>query len=161
MNELVSIDRYEKQIQGAKGKCLEGALIIGKALLAIKEGNLYLSVGAKTFEHYAEQTHGISRSSAYNYIGVYKYFGPLLLADPSLQAVDPSRLIRLLPLIDETNKEDLLHMAASVPDEKGFSNNIRNRKGKVATDECDHPDGFDPVGYEVCRHCNLKRKVTG
>lgn len=157
MNQVVSLDQHEKAIQRGKGKGLEGALMIGKALKAIQDGNLYLQVGAKSFDKYVQDHHGFSRSTAYNMIKVFKYFGPPLLADPSLQSVDPTRLVRLLPLITESNKMDLLHMAVTVPDEKGFSNNLRNKKGKTATDD-PHEHLWEPIPFEQCKTCGLRRK---
>ena len=161
MEVAISLQRCEKQILEGKGDGLRGALRIGKALSIISEGNLWVQVGAKSFDQYVSTHHGFSRSTSYNMMAVSKYFGPELLADPSLMTIDPTRLIRLLPLVTESNKLDLLHDAAQIPDAKGFENQLRNKRGKVGTDECDHPDGFKPVEYEVCPHCNLKRKVAG
>ena len=158
MQNSVSLDRCEKEIMAGKGQGLLGALRIGKALEIVSDGNLWVQVGAKSFDSYVSNTHGFSRSTAYNMISVARYFGPLLLADPSLQTVDPSRLVKLLPLVTEENKEELLHMAANVPDAAGFDANLRNKKGKTAPDECSHPDGYVPF-LEKCPICEHKRKI--
>jgi len=158
MQLIQSLDVLEKKIISGKAKGLEGALQIGIALEKIKENNMYLAAGSKTFEQYVENTHGFSRSSAYNFINVARYFGPLLLADPSLQTVDPSRLVKLLPLITEVNKEELLHSAAQMPDARGFDNLIRSLQKKVCTDD-PHEHDFVPINIEQCSVCGLRRKV--
>ena len=158
MNQSVSLDRCEKEIMAGKGQGLLGALRIGKALEIVSDGNLWVQVGAKSFDSYVSNTHGFSRSTAYNMMSVARYFGPLLLADPSLQAVDPSRLVKLLPLIDENNKEELLHSAAQMPDARGFDNLIRSLQKKVCTDD-PHEHEFEPIPYEACKHCGLRRKI--
>ena len=159
MNISLNLDSCEKQIQNGKLKGTIGALQIGKALLAINEGNLWAGSGAKNFESYVSQAHGFSRSTAYNLMSIYFEFGQQLLADPSLQTIDTTRLIRLLPFTENHDKETLLHSAAQIPDTAGWENNLRNMRGKVGTDECCHPEGFKPVGYEVCPICNQRRKV--
>jgi len=158
MNQTVSLDRCEREIMAGKGQGLLGAIRIGKSLDIINDGNLWVQVGAKSFEAYVSNTHGFSRSTAYNMMSVARYFGPLLLEDPSLQTVDVTRLIRLLPLVTAENKDDLLRDAALIPDARGFENQIRNRKGKVATDD-DHTHEFEPIPYEACVHCGLRRKI--
>ena len=157
--EIVSLEKYEAEISEGKKRGLLGALQIGRALSRIQEGNLFLSDGCDNFAVYCEKTHGIKRSTAYNMISVYTTWGQAILANPEFQSVDPTRLIRLLPLIEKEDKDELLRDAVFIPDAAGFNNNLRNRAGKVGTDECSHPDGFEPIGYEVCPRCRLRRKV--
>jgi hypothetical protein len=152
------LDVLEKQILSGKRAGLLGGIQIGGALNQINEGNLWLETDAKSFVKYVQDTHGFGRSSAYNLMGIAKTFGKHILADPSLQSIEPTRLVRLLPFVDESNQLDLLHEAATVPSAQAFDDNLRNRKGKVATDECGHPV-WEPW-LEICPKCRKTRKYT-
>jgi hypothetical protein len=154
-----SLDVYEKQIVAGRRAGLLGAIQIGAALEKIREGNLWATTGAKSFEKYASAAHGFQRSSIYNMIGVSKAFGKYILADPSLQSIEPTRLIRLLPHVQEldgqSNVEDLLHSAAQIPGAQAFDDTLRNMSGKVATDECNHT--WEPF-LQRCPTCKKTRK---
>ena len=155
---VVTLENYEAEISEGKKRGLLGALQIGRALSRIQSGNLFLSDGCDNFAAYCEKTHGIKRSTAYNMISVYTTWGQKILDNPEFQSVDPSRLIRLLPLTTEVNAEDLLLDAACIPDAAGFENNLRNRRGEVGTDQCDEHD-FRPIPWTQCSKCGLRRKI--
>ena len=156
---IVSLDTYEREIEKGKGKGLLGALQIGRALHQIKEGNLWAtSDGCKTFEKYAESIHGFKRSTCFNLIAVWNTWGEKILETPEFQSVDTSRLVRLLPFVGEDDKQELLRDAVFIPDERGFSANLRNRRGLTAPDECETHD-WQPVPYEQCTVCKQRRKV--
>lgn len=150
------LDQYEKQISAGKRAGLLGAIQIGAALDSIRKGNLWLNTGAKSFDKYVQSAHGFSRSTTYNMIGVATTFGKHILANHSLQSIEPTRLIRLLPHITESNCVDLLHSAAQIPGAEAFNDTIRNMAGKVATDD-DHPHDFEPW-LERCSVCHKTRK---
>jgi hypothetical protein len=154
-----TLDVWEREIQLAKSKSVVSLLTIGRALSAISEGSLWMPTGCKSFDQYCEQAHGFKRSWAYNLIGVWGKFGPLMIADASLMGTDITRLSRLLPLATEENREELLHSAAQIPDSQGFDNLIRNLQGKIGTDECQSHD-FQPIDYEQCKICGQRRKVV-
>jgi hypothetical protein len=155
------LDYYEKSIATGKRSGLMGAIQIGMALERIREGGLWVETGAKSFEKYASAAHGFGRSTCYNLISVAVKFGKHILADPSLQSIEPTRLIRLLPHVQEldgqSNVEDLLHSAAQIPGAQAFDDTLRNMSGKVATDECSHSDGFKPF-LERCPSCQKTRR---
>jgi hypothetical protein len=159
MEKALTLHDYEMEIQKAKQGGAISFLRIGRALAGIQESGVWRSV-APTFECYAEQCQGFKRSWAYSLIAVFHNFDAQLTADAGLQTVDVTRLVKLLPVVTPENTEELLHAAANIPDIKGFENQIRNLTGKVASDQCSHPQGFTPVGYEVCPICNLKRKMV-
>ncbi len=157
-----NLDSYEKQISAGKRAGLLGGIQIGAALNAINDGNLWIGVGVASFPKYVQAVHGFSRSSAYNLMGIAKIFGKYILADQSLQSIEPTRLIRLLPFVQEldgqSNTEHLLHQAAHIPDAVGFDNQLRNMAGKTATDDA-HTHSWQPINVEQCTVCGLRRKV--
>lgn len=155
---VVTLEKYEAEISEGKKRGLLGALQIGRALKRIQEGNLFLSDECDNFAVYCEKTHGLKRSTAYNMIAVYSTWGQAILANPEFQSVDPTRLIRLLPLIDTNDPTELLHDAVFVPDKAGFENNLRNRRNLVGTDQCNEHD-FRPIPWTQCSKCGLRRKI--
>jgi hypothetical protein len=157
MQVAITLDEYEKQIQTGKSKTILGALQVGRALMGIRDGNLWVISGAKSFEKYASAAHGFSKSTIYNLIGVYREYGPQLLSEPSLQSVEPTRLYRLLPFTTPENKEELVNMAAHCPSVESFENNIRTLRGEVGTDECEH--NFQPVNFLQCDKCGKRVKA--
>lgn len=155
---IVSLQSLEEEISKGKKHGLIGALQIGRSLDKIQDGNLWMPTGCKSFWKYAEQVHGFGRSTTYNLCAVYRTFGEKILQNQELQSIEPTRLIRLLPYTTESNCVGLLHQAAMIPDVAGFDANLRNLQKKIAPDQCNHPEGFVPVGYEVCKICGQRRK---
>jgi hypothetical protein len=153
-----TLEEYEKDITEGRKHGLMGALKIGRALQNIDTGNLWVQTGCKNLSEYAEKTHGIKKSSCYSLIGVWQKWGEYILAHPELQQVDPTRLVRLLPLVDGHDSELLIHTALTVPSAKAFDDTIRELGGKVPTDCCvEH--NFIPIAVERCSVCGLKRKI--
>ena len=157
MEPTIGIEKHEKDINDGKKAGLIGALKIGRALKAINEGNLWLPF-APTFESYCSQAHGFQKSSAYNLMALWSTWGDYLVSHPELQVLEPTRLVKLLPHATEENKEELLHMAAEIPDYKGFENNLRNLQGKTGTDD-PHEHDWVSIQMERCEICGLRRKV--
>jgi len=155
---VLKLEDLEKEISDGRRRGLLGALQIGRALKRIQEGNLFLTDGCDTFPAYCEKTWGFRRSSAYNFIAVYQTWGQAILANPEFQSVDPTRLIRLLPLIEKEDKDELLRDAVFIPDKAGFEANIRNRQGKAAPDQCEEHT-WEPIPYQQCTVCGLRRKL--
>ena len=79
---------------------------------------------------------------------------PILLADESLKMIDVTRCVRLLPYITDSNKVELLHMAATCP-APDFDANLRNLAGKKAPDECTEHEWRI---IKQCKKCGLKVK---
>jgi hypothetical protein len=157
MEKIPTLQTWEREIRESKGDGIKSFLRIGRALQAISSGNLWVGSNHDSFEHYCEDVHGFKRSWSYNLIGVWHIFGELLIADSTLQDVEITRLVKLLPLATEANKLDLVHMAATVPDVKGFEANCRNLRGLTAADE-EHEHDFQPIAWQVCSICGKKRK---
>ena len=155
---VVKLEDLEKEISEGRRRGLLGALQIGRALKRINENNLFLVAECKDIVQYSEKVWGFKRSSCYNLIAIYETWGQAILANPEFQAVDPTRLIRLLPLIESEDKDELLRDAVFIPDKAGFEANIRNRRGSIAPDQCEN-HSFQPIGIEQCTVCGLRRKI--
>jgi len=155
---VVKLEDLEKEISEGRRRGLLGALQIGRALKRINENNLFLVAECKDIVQYSEKVWGFKRSSCYNLIAIYETWGQAILANPEFQAVDPTRLIRLLPLIETEDKEELLRDAVFIPDAAGFENNLRNRRGEVATDD-EHEHAWQPIPWEQCSICKQRRKI--
>jgi hypothetical protein len=158
MNLIRSLADNESVIRRSKENMKRCYLLIGEALWLIQDGNLFQSAGFKDISSYAENVHGMKRSMCYNLIKVFCEFGGMIEDNKEYQGIDVTRLIELLPVCNETNKEELLHAAVNIPDSRGWDNTIRNLKGKVATDDTLHEHDFQPVGLLQCKICGLKIK---
>jgi len=158
MEIALSLDKLEKQISAGKRSGLLGGIQIGAALDKIREGNLWVTTGAKSFEKYASSAHGFGRSTIYNLMNIAVKFGRHILADPSLQSIEPTRLIRLLPFVDESNQLDLLHSASQIPGAQAFDDTLRNLGGKTGSDD-PHEHDYQPIPYEQCTICKHRRQI--
>jgi hypothetical protein len=85
-------------------------------------------------------------------MGISIQFGDRILPG---EVCDVTRLIKLLPLTTEENRDELFEMACHIPDAKGFDANIRNLRGKLAPDD-PHTHEFEPIPYAVCVHCKQR-----
>ncbi len=157
MEKRRSLDILEKQIHQGKKAGLLGALQIGMALEEINSGNLFLEARCKTISEYASKSHGIGRSTTFNLMAVATKFGRLILDDPSLQSIEPTRLIRLLPFVDDSNQLDLLHTAAQVPGAQAWDDTLRNLAGKTGSDD-PHTHSWEPINLLQCSVCGLRKK---
>ena len=92
------LTEQENAIVECKKRSALGFLGIGQALSIINKNDLWrFSDSCTSFSNYVEKSQGMKKSMAYALIGVYERFSPILLAHEDLKAVEPSRLIRLLP----------------------------------------------------------------
>jgi hypothetical protein len=147
----------EKEIEDCKKRSVLGFLGIGKALSIINKNDLWrFSDSCTSFSSYVENVQHIRKSWAYALCSVYEKFAPILLAHEDLKTVEVTRLVRLLPFIQEDNIEELTHTAANVP-AKAFDDTIRNLQGRKGTDECDHE--FEEIRFQQCTKCKLKVKA--
>ena len=158
MNIALRLADYEKEISEAKRGGVLSFLRIGKALHAINQGDLWQGQ-ASSFSSYVESALGFRRSWAYSMISVWQVWGTQLLEAPDLQSVEITRLVKLLPLTTDENKEELLHTAAHIPDVAGFENNLKNLRGKKGTDECTPDHRFQVVSFWQCELCGLRKKT--
>jgi hypothetical protein len=149
------LQEQEKAIRTGKEMGVMGFFEIGKALYIINKNDLWRFSEAKNFVEYVESCQGLKRTWSYALMGVYERFAPILADHEELRQVDVSRLVRLLPYVKDETATELALMAATTP-ARAFDANLRNMSGKVAPDECDHPDGF--VVIRKCKICGLRVK---
>ena len=127
-------------------------LHLGKMLLFVKEKELY--------KHYSEHTQtmsaflreidiGIGMSQSDHLIRVYRTFGEKLEG----RKIAFKRLLLVHSLVtDAASIEPLLDMAESLP-LKALNDTIREMRGKVASDACEHPES-ERQAFWRCLKCN-------
>jgi len=156
MEVAKTLHQLESEIRQNKSRLVMGSLIIGRNLCLISEGNLWVQSDVKSFEAYCEGELGFKKTWAYGLMGAYEKYGRLINDNPDLQTIDVTRVIKLLPVTTDDNKEELIHTAANIPDVKGFDNFLRELKGKMPTDaphECEWEE------WRRCKICGKMEKV--
>jgi len=151
---MKTLEECEKQISVGKKHGIVGAVQIGQALAQINKDNLWVVSGAQSFEKYVEGEHGFSRSTAYNMMSLSAQWGDRILAG---DVCDVTRLIKLLPLVTPETKDELFEMAVHTSDARGFDNNLRELRGKIATD-APHDHIWEPIPYQQCSVCGQRRR---
>jgi len=141
-----------EEIKQANVSILKGILIKGRNLDKIEKEELWQYYGEhlKNFDPDFLNELRCSTATAYNYIRIWRKFGEYLLSNELLQ-IDPTRLIKLLPVAKEENMEEWMIRAQEDPKQQ-FEDAIREAKGKVPTDKCDCPDNQQLL-YTRCRIC--------
>jgi hypothetical protein len=148
----------EEEILNCKKRSVLGFLGIGKALSIINKNDLWrFSDSCTSFSSYVENVQKIKKSWAYSLVTVYERFSPILLAHEDLKTVEVTRLVRLLPFVQEDNIEELAHSAALLP-AKAFDDQVRQLSGKTPQDTCEEHDW---VIIKRCKICGLKVRAEG
>lgn len=144
-----------EEIKQAKVGVIKGFLVMGKNLDKIQKEKLwtYYADHLEDFNSFLREIR-VGISTAYNCMAIWRQFGELLISK-NLE-IDYFRLVKLLPVAKEEDKEDWLIKAQEL-DSSGFNNEIREAKGLVPTDKCEH-DG-DKIYLERCQICGRIRKV--
>jgi len=141
------LDEVTKEIHAC---ILEGTrrfLMIGKLLKQVQDDNIWQasSCDCHSFLEWAEKEIRWKRAQVYNAMAVFERFGSLMAADQSLLEIEPTRLIRLLPLPDAVEH---LHDAATLT-AGDFENHLKMATGKQPTDICEHE--YEP--WQRCKTC--------
>jgi len=143
---------WNRGIEDAK----QGYLMMGKAITAIRDEQLWRLEGphCPTFDYFCKAVLHMSPAQTYRLGQIWEKFGHILEA-PEIH-VDISKVTLLLPVLanrpDEVKKEMLL--AAQDLTVEDLKNNIREMKGHIATDVCEHPpDQQDIETWFRCRVC--------
>ena len=157
MNDLIKADEFHK----ARNKVIEGALMVrggglqmGEYLSLIKTKRLWKCDGAhiRNFDHWLKNDLGMTRSAAYNAMGVYKRYSKLLAANPDFADIYFSVLVESLPYCPETEeaKSELLYSLKGQTVE-GVRNTLREKAGLLPSDgECEH----EWEQHQRCKKCN-------
>lgn len=127
---------------------------LGRLWKLVRDGKLWMAqAGVNSFREFCEKESGFSHSWVYGAIRVSESFGGLIESDPALVEMDHSRLVKLLPVAEDSSEEvrlEWLHKAAR-NSKKDFDNNLREAKGKQPSDTCSHPAEW----RSSWEHCDL------
>ena len=138
-------------IESAVGDADRNFNTIGAALCLVADEKLFKDYATHTtsMEKFLREFK-FSRSWAWNAMRVNREFGGY-----DLENVPHDRLVRILPLqIPEEYKAGWVE-AARVLSAGAFNDEIRNYKGLVATDQCDHTD-IEVI--KKCKNCKMVMK---
>ena len=155
MNKLtIDITGLVQKINTAKKNMVGNALTIGKCLSDIATNDLWKEYGShlENFDDFLKEI-VIPKSSGHHYMRVWEKFGEYLMANGL--ALPIRRLIKLLPIATEENKEELLHKAEILSD-ADFSKEIAEEKGIV---DCEHPIEDRKYFYQ-CGRCKSWIKIN-
>lgn len=154
------VHKLVQEMKQADINILRGILIKGRNLDRIEKEELWQYYGEhlRNFDPDFLNELRYSTATAYNYIRIWRKFGEYLLSKELLQ-IDPTRLIKLLPVAKEGNIEEWITRAQEDPKQQ-FEDAIREAKGKIPSDECDCPDN-EQLLYTRCRICGrwIKRDL--
>ena len=130
MNDLTT--NFRQQLKEAMADHANSYLRIGSLLSAFKKSEGWKE-GYKTFADWVTAETEFSRAWAYNSIAIAERFGTKALG------VQPSRLQALLP-VEIENEEDQSQLLESAKTLNGgaFNDLVRERKGQIPSDECQH-----------------------
>ena len=154
MNKLtIDITGLVQMITEAKKNMVGNALTIGKCLSEIATDDLWREYGdhLETFDDFLKEI-VVPKSTGHHYMRVWDTFGEYLTANGL--ALPIRRLIKLLPIATEENKEELLHKAEILSD-ADFSKEIAEEKGIV---DCEHPIKDRKYFYQ-CGRCKSWIKI--
>jgi hypothetical protein len=152
------LDELTNQINECIREGAKRFLQMGFNLKLIRDGNLWHHSGAQTFREWAEREVHLKKSQVYNAMDSYEKYQHIIKDNPELQGIEQTRMVKLLPFTNgDERTEELLLMAATV-DAKGFDNNLRELKGKIADDDCKCPEEFQD-DYTKCQLCGKFHRI--
>ena len=142
-------------------KCLvnirDNYLALGCYAFELKHDKLYrlLDPDARTWEIFvSRQNWGLKRGSLDNYADVSVMIGEYLTGrDIDLnRALDITRIVRALPAPEREDKARELIGSAEIMPPAAWKDTIRECKGMITSEECDHPEEFRKH-KELCTKC--------
>lgn len=138
-----------REIQQAQARICNDFMQIGRLLSQVQEERLHGDWASHclTFDDFLTDI-GMKKTSAYNAIKVYKTFGHL-----DTSGIPMDRLVTLAPLKLESDEQKLewLEKARELPS-RGLRDEIRERRGDIALDICEH---YRQVMLHKCLECGL------
>lgn len=122
----------------------------------------YKTLGYDRAEDFFKHELNLKPSTGWNMVGVAVHLGTLLM-DPNLLESIPqqTRLTQLLPVVrntTDTNKVEWLKKAVELDPDK-FNSYLREMKGKVPPDMCEHPEHEKEL-WSRCRACEKWEKIS-
>lgn len=166
MTDLPEVSMVHKAVEYIKTlqmTILKNYFAFGETLHALGIGS---KKGKKLYRLYASHITtekdfakelGYSVSQLHNIVGTWQQFSQHALdEDGKFLSVHPTRLVKLLPLnLKEEDKAEWCKKAATLNAE-AFENEIRNYKGLIGTDQCEHED-CETIAK--CKACGKIMKV--
>ena len=149
-----------EEIKNSKQQVINSFLTIGRCLDLVESEKLYSFYGEhlETFNDFLREIR-LGRATAYNCMRIWREFGKVLLSK-NLD-IDYFRLVRLLPILKEETKEevreDWLYKAQDL-DVKGFDDEIREAKGQIPQDTCNHSG--EKTYFQRCSICGKLEKAN-
>lgn len=138
------------------GQITQNYLALGEALCTMRDGRYYrhLGVHVETMDDFLIEIR-LGRSTAYNLMAIWEKFGAYIANDSHIEY---TRLLKALPVIAGGNPERIERLVADAEllPSRAYYDNLRNLKGLVATDECEH---LEREAWEKCRCCGKMMKV--
>lgn len=130
-----------------------------KLLQIMKSKELYKAVlgddKAEWVQYLGQVETFYSRNTVYNLMRIYdKFVNELGYEYSNICDIPKSRLIELLPIINSSNKDELIEQARILTS-RDFTDVIRQIKGLPTTDDCKH----EYKQLEVCKHCGEKHEL--
>ena len=135
------------EIKNAQHQTVKGFLILGKNLDIIQKEKLWRDYGShlENFGMFIKEL-GFKHATAFNYIRIWRTFG----AYKNLYELpDYYRLVKLLPVVNEENKEEWLGKAKMLT-ANDFNDEIQIAKGKISQEDCSHEE---KEMYYNCKLC--------
>jgi len=153
MNQLIDISSLVQKIIEAKKRVIGGYLMLGKCLSYVDEHKKWKEYGdhLETFDDFLKEM-VIAKSTGHHYMNVWNTFGEYILSKGLVIPV--RKLIKLLPITTEENKEELLHKAEILSD-SDFNKEIAEEKGII---DCQCPEESRQYFYQ-CKSCKKWTKI--
>lgn len=138
-----------QEIHQTQARICTDFIRIGKLLCEVQDERLHGDWASHclTFDDFLADI-GLKRTSAYNAIRVYRQFGHL-----DTTGIPMDRLVTLAPLKLESDQQKIewLEKARELPS-RGLKDEIRERRGEVAVDVCEH---YRQIMLHKCEECGL------
>lgn len=148
MTKQPQVNTIIQEVIKIKENIVGNSLLLGKVLSDVLDNKSYVSDYIKTFDDFLIEVK-IGRSTAYNYIGIFKTFGSFM---SDKLDIDYTRLVKLLPIVknaDDDEKEEWIHKASEL-NSNDFDDEIREARGKIPRDTCEHHNTED---WKRCIDC--------
>jgi len=151
------IFKIVEQIRNIKKNIIADYLILGSMLKEVRDKKLYSSYGShiKNFDDFIIEV-DLKRRSAYNAIEIFERFGESLKGK-DVENLNYTKLVALLPVAKD-NIEEWIDKANLLPT-SALNDEIREAKGKISSDVCQHPEE-DQEYFTKCKVCGNWRKAS-
>lgn len=168
VNQLCPSDRtpagvsaaVERGLREAKHSIMHGWLKAGAALILCDSYLLWQKAGAKSLADYMEGEYGISKSYGYAAMDALRLIHKFLpLNEEIIMGIEIGRMNKMLPILKKLPDEEsieLLQKAKDLPSE-AFEDEVRELKGKVPRDKCEHLE-CEPIQLKKCKLCGKVMK---